>query len=373
MGGCSIAFYMNCVSTHQLPLAREVVALVGRENFVYVFEGESAQVYQRVTDRSNIKCEKLNDDSRVELENVEKLYTGLRDIVLFEHRAEKGLKTFYTSERWFKPIQLRGIKVEDWRLKVGEWNLPGSLRMLMPGYRRMVKRFVNWANTDPNARVLAIGPHAKRDFLKMGVRAEGIVDWGYYVAPSEGKLKCEVEQRNSSSSVQLGPGTSARTLKVLWVGRDLTWKRIKDIERAVALANKKLTSSNATSMQRSSVPPLVCVSPKGPITFTKLTGVTPAEVRVAMRSHNLYVLASNAEEGWGAALNEALEEGMNAIGTYEAGASAAILPSERLYHAGDVKVLARLLELEYRGELPPCSIGEWTAKHAAKRLMELVI
>ena len=38
-------------------------------------------------------------------------------------------------------------------------------------------------------------------------------------------------------------------------------------------------------------------------------------------------------------VEKALEEGMNVIGTYEAGASAAILPRERLYHAGDVIVL----------------------------------
>ena len=52
--------------------------------------------------------------------------------------------------------------------------------------------------------------------------------------------------------------------------------------------------------------------------------------------------------------------------------SAAILPRERLYHAGDVNALALLLEKEYNNELPQCSIGEWTAKNAAKRLMEMV-
>lgn len=48
-----------------------------------------------------------------------------------------------------------------------------------------------------------------------------------------------------------------------------------------------------------------------------------------------------------------------------------VLPQERLFHCGDVKALARLLEAEYRGTLPRCTIGEWTAKSAAKRLMKL--
>lgn len=84
------------------------------------------------------------------------------------------------------------------------------------------------------------------------------------------------------------------------------------------------------------------------------------------REHDVYVLSSNGYEGWGAVVSEALEEGMNVIGTYEAGASATILPKERLFHSGDYKTLAVLLEKECKGELPPCTIGNWTAKEAAR-------
>ena len=90
-----------------------------------------------------------------------------------------------------------------------------------------------------------------------------------------------------------------------------------------------------------------------------------------MQEHDLYVLSSNGYEGWGAVVSEALEEGMRVLGTFEAGASATLLPRERLFHSGDWKGLVQLIEKEIRGELPPCSIGEWTAKAAAKRLMEV--
>ena len=60
-----------------------------------------------------------------------------------------------------------------------------------------------------------------------------------------------------------------------------------------------------------------------------------AEVRAFMRSHEVYVLPSNAYEGWGAVVSEALEEGMEVLGTYEAGSSATVLPQENLFHAGD--------------------------------------
>ena len=102
-----------------------------------------------------------------------------------------------------------------------------------------------------------------------------------------------------------------------------------------------------------------------------LSPVPIGQVRNLMREHDIYVLASNAQEGWGAAVNEALEEGMIVIGTDEAGASAALLPRENLYHAGDWKALARLLQAPEklkRVVLP----REFTPAGAAERLMQLV-
>ena len=94
------------------------------------------------------------------------------------------------------------------------------------------------------------------------------------------------------------------------------------------------------------------------------------KVRELMRQHDLYVFPSNGLEGWGAVVSEALEEGMRVLASYECGAGAALLPRERLFHSGDWRMLAQLIEKEMRGKLPPCSIGEWTAKAAATRLLK---
>lgn len=340
--------YTNALSEHQMPLAREIVKRIGPENFRYVYTGVSSQKFQE-----SVATDAWIAHAEVHpwLEEAdEMLVGGLRPISLLERRAVRGLKTYFQSERWFKPFH----------------GLPGWVRMLVPNYRRMVKRFVKWANTDPGATVLAIGPWAKRDFLRMGVKPEKLVDWGYFVAPCATKeLKCEVEveQRNVSSSLQLGLGTSTRTLKVLWAGRDIPLKHVRDIEKAVALANKNITTAVQLNTSTSTI--------SSPITFTKLTGVSPAEVREAMRSHDTFVFASNAMEGWGAVVSEALEEGLNVICSSSCGAGPALLPPERLFKCGDVKMLARLLEKEYNNELPPCEIGDWTAKKAAERVFSL--
>ena len=94
-------------------------------------------------------------------------------------------------------------------------------------------------------------------------------------------------------------------------------------------------------------------------------------VRELMREHDVLVLSSDAGEGWGAVVNEALEEGMDVIGTFEAGASAAILPRERLFPAGDWKALRDLVVKESRGALPECSIGPWTADAAAEKVLRI--
>lgn len=321
----TVAFYMNTVTAHQLPLAREVVKLVGPENFRYIDFGYEGK------DQQNRKVsESWITRDRGWLETADVVLTGMRDIDLLERRAAKGLKTYLTAERWLKPYAI-GFNRNHTARRIF---LPGWLKLLSPGFRKVIKRLVKVANENECVKLLPIGPHAWADFKLMGVREDKMVPWGYYVEPSTAPRvindKCNVK--------------SGGTLKVLWVGRELWWKRADDVKKACARVDN--------------------------VELTMLSGVSMDEVRKAMREHDTFVLASNSYEGWGAVLSEALEEGMNAIGTYEAGASAAMLPKDRLYHAGDVKVLAKLLEKERCGELSRCSIGMWSAAFAAKRILE---
>lgn len=307
-----VVFY-TMVSPHQLPLAQEVAKLVGLENFTYVAED---LLWRGLTFDAGGLTLKTRSEVGDLLETADVVYVGgYRPIELMERRAKKGLVTLYASERWFKP-----------RI--------GALRMLVPSYRKMAKRFVKLVNENACVKFLAIGPWAKSDFLRMGIKLDKVVDWGYYVEPS-----------HALPAQQTRPH---RPLRVLWAGRKLRLKRVEDVERAV---------SELVRLKR--------------VEFLELTNVPLSTVREKMREYDTFVMASNAYEGWGAVVSEALEEGMNVIGTFEAGASAAILPKQRLYHSGDVKALRELLEKEYRGELPRCEIGEWTAKSAARKLVEV--
>ena len=78
----SFAFYMNCVSAHQLPLAKEVAELVGSERFRYIDAGERSESAQTVETQGlkfKVQSLKSRDDcagAREWIETVEEMLTA---------------------------------------------------------------------------------------------------------------------------------------------------------------------------------------------------------------------------------------------------------------------------------------------------------
>jgi len=332
--------YANCVSPHQLPLAREIAKRVGVDEFRYVYVERvlSDRKAMGWTDENDSWIVAASEGPRSLTEEGENLLTGIRDVALFQRRAARGLKTFYQSERWFKPINFGGL------------SLPGCLRLLSPSYFKMARAFVRWLAADPNARCLAIGPWAERDFRLLFClfghkAADRIVPWGYFVEPSEFPNPTR---------------PSSPVLKILWVGRLLAWKRVDTIVWAMRLVPNASLTIVGEGPEKAR---LMQLAQGFNVHFL---GSQPiGKIREIMRSHDVYVLASNSQEGWGAALSEALEEGMRAAGTFEAGASAAMLPQGNLFHAGDYKTLGKILS----GRIADVDFKAWTAQCAADKLV----
>lgn len=352
-----VAFYLNIISPHQVPLAREVAKRVGNENFVYIyaedFHAERASMGWSAA-IGDIHAEKLSDGNRHILREADLVYTGIRDLELMEFRAATGKKTFYYSERWFKPFCL--VSVGSW-----DWLLPGWLRMFVPHYRKMAQRFVKWMTEDPNARYLAVGPWAAKDMKFLGVPANKIVPWGYFVEPSR------FTAENRSNELE--------TFRILYIGRLLRLKHVDTIIKAVALLKTSLRRSVALSVfgdgpeklrlekmvDKLKLGDSVCFHGSVPI----------AEVRDVIRMHDVMVFASNALDGWGATVSEALEERVSVVGTAETGASAALLPANRIFNCGNYRQLAQILasvcEAGDQGVMP-CG---YTAAEAAERIVAL--
>ena len=160
-------------------------------------------------------------------------------------------------------------------------------------------------------------------------------------------------------------------LKVLWVGRLLDWKRVDTVIDAVAMlraGGDGLVSLTIVGDGPEKARLERRASRRGGAAVRFVPRVDIRRVRELMREHDIYVLASNAVEGWGAALSEAMEEGMVAFGTEEAGASAALLPEPRRFRSGDVAALARLIA-GARGMAPAPMPPDFTAAGAAERLL----
>ena len=347
--------YTNIVSPHVMPLAKRLSAKLGDGNFAYVTTDRvssqrkslgwnDSTEFSWVIDANNdpVATRRILDEANV-------VYGNIRDFDMMEQRVRLGKKTIYWSERWFKPISV-------FRIGYKIIALPGWIRLFSPRYFRMARRMANLIRSGGMFCYYAIGRWAQRDMLLIcrlfGVsRYEAMSrmrSWGYFVEPSNFQLPT----RNSQ----------LQTLKLLWVGRMVDIKRVDTAIRAVKKCSNVEFDLYGEGPMESAWRKLADGCSR--IRFHGQVKID--QVRELMRNHDLYVLSSNAYEGWGAALNEAIEEGMKVIGTYEAGASATMLPPSNLYHCGDWRRLKALLE---KG-VPKVGIGEWTPVCATQRLLD---
>jgi glycosyltransferase involved in cell wall biosynthesis len=374
-------FLTNSISPHQLPLARELVSLLGHKNYSYIYTDAITEERKKLgwdDFISNVSC-KQGSVNEVCLFDADILMSGIRSIEVFEKRVKDNKKTLYCSERWFKPPI-------------------GFLRVFVPSYFKMAWQIVKLLKESENFYYLPMGIHAARDMARLcglmngdwkclfrspkleferkpggriwiseragrdGVR-NNCVDkmrmWGYFVEEGIGNRE---KGKSSAFSVKECDGEG---VKVLWVGRLLKWKRVDTIIRAVGECAK----SRKITLDIYGLGPEEAKLKKLAAKYDDIIRFYPpvpiTEVRNLMRVHDIYVLSSNAYEGWGAVVSEALEEGMRVIGTYEAGSSATILPESSLFHAGDWRRLKELLE----GDVERFGIGPWTAKSAAEFLL----
>ena len=348
-----VAFYLNSVSPHQLPLVREVAALLGQKEVLYVYvsdvsDGRLKCGWASTKENAGVRLIHVDsDEARDWLENADVVYSGLRDFALFARRQAKGLRTFYASERWFKPIPLGGFL------------LPGWLRVMSPFYLKMAIKFLKWQRSDPMSRCFAIGPNAAKDFRFMGISPNKIIPWGYYV------------DHNWNPAARHEPLGYKIERRILWVGRMVALKRVDTIISALKLLiEKKIQSSFTYKLTLVGDGPerehLRKLSSGLPVNFLPFQPIEA--IRGIMRTHDVFVFPSNGLEGWGAVVNEALSEGMVVLGSAAPGANLALLPRDRQFRVGDARHLARLLSSDWTAD----GLSEqWMPKGAAKTLLQI--
>ncbi len=381
----------NVISPHQLPLAQEIIRHIGEKNYRYLYTDELESQRQDMGWQAQCTqnwCIKGNESSS-ELLASDMLFSELRAMEVFDKRLAANKLTCYVSERWFKPPH-------------------GFLRMLSPSYRRMARRFAEYLDSK-HFHYFPQGIHAARDMMRIqgffhgdlrclfrapqvafepkpGGRiipleqaiAENLLSpqeiawgrkhsfirispehwndiqepgpwqnyhlWGYFVAPGKAPSP---------------PSTPCTPTRILWVGRMLDWKRVGTLIQAIP--NSMELDLYGHGPDEAHLRRLA--AHKSNVHFHDFLPIE--QVRDLMHSHDLYVLPSDGGEGWGAALNEALEEGMAVLATLESGSGATILPPEHLFQAENATELRQKLI----GPIPRLGIGEWSVAKASDYLM----
>ena len=245
-------FLTNIISPHQMPLARELVNLLGADEYRYVYtEREEKERTKLGWGNEGEDWCLQGDENTAVLSEADVLMSGVRAPNLFEKRAKEGKTTLYCSERWFKPPI-------------------GFLRVFVPSYFKKARRIVKLLNESENFYYLPMGIHAARDMARLcglmngdwkclfrapkveferkpggKVFSEGVREcvgkmrmWGYFVQSSEfrvgslelnhgihrihGKKGCGSEGVMECGNEGFeSEGVGSEGVKVLWVGRML--------------------------------------------------------------------------------------------------------------------------------------------------------
>lgn len=383
-----IAFYTNVISPHTAPLVRALACYT--KDIVYIYNqrgGEPCRSEHALKGLEDQSLYLFDDQRRAMqlLEDSECLITGVRDLKLMEKRVANGKVTLYQSERWFKPICLASMLNPErggrhfWIEGFGKIYLPFAFRRAF----QISKLFKS-----NKFLYLPIGVHAAGDMARLCGLMNGNLNCLFKAPRLDidrtpcGEIHCSGDQdarrycldrmrlwgyfvESFKRGTAIQDCTIHNPLRVLWVGRMLGWKRVDTLIKAIGGMKDISLSVYGGGPEEIQLKRIVS-------SYDNITvgGMVPiSKVREIMRNHDVYVLTSNEFEGWGAVVNEALEEGMEVVGTFEAGASATILHRGNLFHAGDWRGLRRLLLSKHKRS---ARIGEWSVDSAARKLIELM-
>ena len=314
----------NMVSHHQLPLAKELCKLVGEENFLFAAMGK--------LDQDRIKNgwkgeyieswiiypnESLEDYKKYNAfwEEADVVLCGERLITKMQERVDSGKLCFYMSERWFKPPL-------------------GMLRLFHPTYFKMLLSFKRLSTSD-YFHYLPTGPFAAQDMALVAPMKGRVWQWGYFT-----------EMPNVIRNFTENP---TGVVSILWAGRMLKLKRVDLLVNALYHLKQEGKPFRLT---------LVGEGPErerlkkladrllGEEYYTLKDFVPSEEVPALMAKHDIYVLPSNAYEGWGAVINEAMSVGCAVIASDKTGAGASLIEhgiNGLLFDSGSVTSLYECL------------------------------
>jgi len=314
------------IDHHMIPFAKAITEIVGENNFRYAVLAPIDQDRIKLGFDSN--CE--NNPWVIRAYSNKKSYREFEkwfndaDVALFSYRslfnmAHKRVKneklTYYFSERWFKP-PFGKFRLLNPRL----WKFSYKLRILSKN------NFFHY---------LAQGAYAEQDIRLIGSFENRIWNCGYFPDVSENE--------------SIVPNHS--NIQILWCGRMLKWKKVDSLIKAFSIIIQKYPNCHLTIVgdgtEKKKLMKLAYeLLPYWSYDFK--VSHPFKDVRAIMKSSDIYVLPSNAYEGWGAVLNESMAEGCAVIASIETGGGKSIIQDMEnglLFNSGSYMQLSEKLKL----------------------------
>lgn len=358
----TIAFVSNYINHHQIPISDVLYDLSGH-NYTFIqtepMEEERVKLgwggdfdslpYLKKYYEDEYECKKIIAESDVVI------FGGTEDESLIEDRINDGKPVVRYSERLYKEGQWKCVSPRGLRKKYHDHTRYSSY----PVY------------------LLCAGAYVADDFNIIRAYENKRFKWGYFpkfVKYSDEERKARRDGRRAHKS-----------LSILWAGRLIDWKHP---ESFIILAEKlreksidaEITVIGDGNMKESLISK---VEKQGLSDMIKFVGaVKPDEVRTYMRNADIFLLTSDYKEGWGAVLNEAMNEGCAIVASHAAGAVPTLLEHRQnglIFKSGDFSLMTSLVEELASNQMWRLSLGEnayetlensWNDEEAGKRLYE---
>ena len=352
-----ITFVSNYINHHQLPLSEELYRLTGGD---YTFLQTEPMSEERIrmgwdpelSKKPYVKVvEDKEEAKRIILESENVIFAGAEDESLVIPRLEAGKFTVRYSERLYKE---------------GRWKFisPRGLKQ---------KHYDHTRFKDHPVYMLCAGAYTAGDFRLVHAYPGKMYKFGYFPEFVE---YADVHAKRRSETVE-----------ILWAARFIDWKHP---EMPVSLAAGLKGSGYPFHITMVGDGELLEKTKAGAkelgvddvITFTG--SKTPPEVRECMLKADIFVASSDAREGWGAVINEAMNSGCAVIASREMGAAPWLIKDgvngylykachkEELYH----RVAEAIEDPEKRAEIGTRAYETirdlWNAHVAAERLVAFI-
>lgn len=215
---------------------------------------------------------------------------GAAPLKYLKERVSIGKVSFINSERWLKK---------------------GLLNLLSPNLIQQQLFYHTYCHNKP-VYALCSSAYASRDYQLMHSFKGRCYKWGYFTEVHNYDIEAiQVEKRSN-------------TVRIVWVARFIGWKHPeKMLELAIQLHEQGI---NFIIDMIGIGEMFHCIQAQiksmGLSKFVFLHGSVPnSKVVDAMRTHHIFCLTSDKNEGWGAVLNEAMSSGCCPVSSIEAGAT----------------------------------------------------